>query len=530
MGKNVETIGNAAFSMCQSLTSIIIPKSVKNISRGAFGGCEKLEKVVIHSSKINISPSAFDEMSRVTIYCHNHLIADLQRVTGIVCNPLNTVLTSEESKVVFYYENQELMGSFPDSEPVNQTENYMITVGSKNFKISIEAEKCIEEYEKFNSFYTFEETERNYVTLEEARQEIIDSYLYDARPRIDTENAVKMSRDDLLFRLGFLKKVYRSLNNIETVQRITEEAPKKKNGSLNLKSYLRIACGGIVDSNCCILEIVAIPKSDTSLKICIKDVYFSSEEVNRFREDFLSCHILKIANRTNESDNSFIQSASKPSQIHTATEFPITFENIVIPTTVIKNEDGNSIIGIGAIRNLKSFKYLKGNDSDGYQIQIPDCSTIVDSSGIQVKVLLNQESLLDAWKEIGAISSYRQNTNKSADAYHAVMDIVDYRGMDRTQEKLNHIVETNEYISRYVYAVICSIEHIINHFGEYAQESADTAPRKKNGDLWPNRPTRFSRFLMEEIGLDNFGFSSFVSSHTEKNNIIVIDYEGTVEV
>lgn len=96
-----------------------------------------------------------------------------------------------------------------------------------------------------------------------------------------------------------------------------------------------------------------------------------------------------------------------------------------------------------------------------------------------MKVLLNQESLLDAWKEIGAISSYRQNTNKSADAYHAVMDIVDYRGMDWTQEKLNHIVETNEYISRYVYAVICSIEHIINHFGEYAQESADTAPRKK---------------------------------------------------
>lgn len=122
-----------------------------------------------------------------------------------------------------------------------------------------------------------------------------------------------------------------------------------------------------------------------------------------------------------------------------------------------------------------------------------------------MEVLLNQESILDAWKEIGAISSYRQNSDKSADAYQAVMDIVDYRGMDWTQDKLNRIVETNDYISRYVYALLRSVEHIIKHYREYAQESADTARRKKNGDLWPNRPTRFSGFLMEEMELDNFG-------------------------
>ena len=520
------------------LETITIPKNVKNISRGAFCGCKELEEVVILSSKININPSAFDGMSRVTLYCQNHLVADLQRVTGATCRPLNTAPANENSNEVFYYEDQDLMRNFPDSEPVNQAKNYKITIGSKEFKVRIEAEQCIDEFEKFRSFYTFEETQRNYVTLEEARKEILDAdpnmrtdaYLYDARPRIDTENAEKMSRDDFLLRLGFLKKVYRSLNNKETVQRIIEEAPKKKNGSLNLKSYLRIACGGIVDSNCCILEIVAIPKGDTSLKICIKDVFFSSEEIKRLREDYFTCHILKVANNTNESDNSFIQSASKPSQIQIATELPITFENIVIPTTVIKDEDDNSAIQIEPIRSLKSFEFLEGNDTDGYQLQIPDCSTIVVSSGIQVEVLLNQESILDAWKEIGAISSYRQNSDKSADAYQAVMDIVDYRGMDWTQDKLNRIVETNDYISRYVYALLRSVEHIIKHYREYAQESADTARRTKNGDLWPNRPTRFSGFLMEEMELDNFGFSSFASSHTEKNNKIEIVYEGTIEV
>ena len=56
---SVTSIGNHAFSGCDSLSEIVIPSSVTSIGKGAFSGCDSLSEIVIPSSVTNIGDSAF---------------------------------------------------------------------------------------------------------------------------------------------------------------------------------------------------------------------------------------------------------------------------------------------------------------------------------------------------------------------------------------------------------------------------------------------------------------------------------------
>ena len=184
---------------------------------------------------------------------------------------------------------------------VEKAKNYKVTVGGKELKVRIKPESCFDEFGKYDPFYSFEEAEKNYISLEESREEIIaadpnmgsDAYIYDAKPRIDDRTAKKLEENEYLFRFKFLRNVYRSLNNIEIIQKVAEAAPKKKNGTFNMKSYLRIACAGLVDYDCNVIEIVAKAKNDTSLEILVKKMLFSPEEVKKLRDDFFTQHNLK---------------------------------------------------------------------------------------------------------------------------------------------------------------------------------------------------------------------------------------------
>lgn len=62
----VKTIGEAAFSSCQSIASMFIPDSVTTIGPLSFVGCSKLEYVVIGSGVIAIEDWAFDFCDNLT--------------------------------------------------------------------------------------------------------------------------------------------------------------------------------------------------------------------------------------------------------------------------------------------------------------------------------------------------------------------------------------------------------------------------------------------------------------------------------
>ena len=67
---SVTSIGDGAFSCCNSLSEIVIPSSVTSIGDGAFLGCRSLSEIVIPSSVTRIGEAAFygcDSLSEIVI-------------------------------------------------------------------------------------------------------------------------------------------------------------------------------------------------------------------------------------------------------------------------------------------------------------------------------------------------------------------------------------------------------------------------------------------------------------------------------
>ena len=58
--EGVITIGDSAFSGCESLTSITIPNGVTSIENSAFSGCESLTSIIIPDSVTSIESMAFE--------------------------------------------------------------------------------------------------------------------------------------------------------------------------------------------------------------------------------------------------------------------------------------------------------------------------------------------------------------------------------------------------------------------------------------------------------------------------------------
>lgn len=69
IGDSVKIIDEAAFVNCQSLKSINIGSSVTTIGSMAFGYCYDLETIVIPSSVVNVKYAVFDDCQSLTVYC-----------------------------------------------------------------------------------------------------------------------------------------------------------------------------------------------------------------------------------------------------------------------------------------------------------------------------------------------------------------------------------------------------------------------------------------------------------------------------
>lgn len=114
---SVTTIGDFAFEYCKSLTSITIPSSVTSIGSYAFENCTSLKSVTVSNSFTSVGSHLFDGCTALkNVYIH---IVDFAN-SNLICKYLNTDVT-----YAYYYQNQEISGSFAIPEGTKRIGSYL---------------------------------------------------------------------------------------------------------------------------------------------------------------------------------------------------------------------------------------------------------------------------------------------------------------------------------------------------------------------------------------------------------------------
>ena len=89
---SVTSIGDGAFSSCQSLQSVTIPNSVTNIGDRAFSGCESLQSITIPNSVTNIGNCAFGGCSSLSNIVIPNSVTSIGDRTFLLCSSLSSVV------------------------------------------------------------------------------------------------------------------------------------------------------------------------------------------------------------------------------------------------------------------------------------------------------------------------------------------------------------------------------------------------------------------------------------------------------
>ena len=97
---SVTSIESAAFSSCNSLTSITIPNSVTSIGNSAFSSCSSLTSITIPNSVTSIGESAFKECKSLTSITIPNSVTSIKTSTFRGCSSLASIRIPNSVKSV----------------------------------------------------------------------------------------------------------------------------------------------------------------------------------------------------------------------------------------------------------------------------------------------------------------------------------------------------------------------------------------------------------------------------------------------
>ena len=88
---DVTSIGDYAFALCSSLTSITIPNSVTSIGKGAFSRCEVLTSITIPNSVMSIGKGAFSCCSSLASITIPNSVTSIEKWAFYNCRSLTSI-------------------------------------------------------------------------------------------------------------------------------------------------------------------------------------------------------------------------------------------------------------------------------------------------------------------------------------------------------------------------------------------------------------------------------------------------------
>lgn len=88
---SVTSIGNYAFELCTSITSITIPNSVTSIGKYAFDDCTSLTSITIPNSVTSIGDNAFEDCSSFTSITIPNSVTSIGEGTFFICSSLTSI-------------------------------------------------------------------------------------------------------------------------------------------------------------------------------------------------------------------------------------------------------------------------------------------------------------------------------------------------------------------------------------------------------------------------------------------------------
>lgn len=113
--QGILSIGDAAFGLCDSLTSITIPDSVTSIGDYAFGGCGSLTSITIPDSVASIGDSAFYRCRNLTSVTIPGSVTSIGDDAFFDCPDTLQLIVDRDSYAKEYAKENNLSYNYPDA-------------------------------------------------------------------------------------------------------------------------------------------------------------------------------------------------------------------------------------------------------------------------------------------------------------------------------------------------------------------------------------------------------------------------------
>lgn len=337
---SVKKIGWYAFGYT-SLKEVNIPKGVKKMDGGSFVGCKievfdipahittidsravaspVLKKLIIRADSAKVSSQLFyekwqeeyNEVPPVEIYCTLQTKAKMPKNFHPACIDISRLdCPSEyvEPEIINIYKiddkfladqiigENNLDDAFDGYVPP-KNKIFNVKDGDKEIKVKTRfgtsLKKVKSKIDYVWSLYDMYVADEYLLSRDEviARIDAIDpnrrSDAADfATPEVD-EKAPELDVDSQKRRFLITAHIAEKLLDDAVIKKLTDEMPKKKDGTLAKNKILRIASSRIVMAPREILEIVAKADTDTSFTVSLEFRKFSTEEVTLLENDFIS--------------------------------------------------------------------------------------------------------------------------------------------------------------------------------------------------------------------------------------------------